>query len=569
MSRATEVRRAPSSARPRFTIAGGAALALLGAIIPASEFIDALGGNGTETAGAAHLGAVLFKLGLVMLGLSVVGVGALPLAVAAPQPSGRTVTALRKWEWMTLLVILAVCVLLCFHRLGDALWFDEIATYVHYARLPLAQILTTYDDQNQHILYSVLAHAAFVAFGEGAWALRLPAALLGVGSVWALFLLARQVASTREALLASALLGVSYQLIWFSQNARGYTGLLFLTLLSSWLFVRGLREARPHLWLLYAVTVALGTYIHMTMLFVVAGHFIQYCAACLIGRRQAWAQRWSVLLYGFGLAALLTFQLYALVVPQVLTAFAHAQVLGSTWTQPWWAVLEFARGLRLTLSGSVMALTGMGVFVAGLLGFARTEPDLVQLLVLPILICLAVKYGMGHHLWPRSFFFAAGFLVLVVIRGATVLGAAAAQWLRPRSSAAVAFGTALSLAMILAAARSVPFAYGPKQDFAGALAFVQARKEAGDALVTVGLTVLPYRTLYPAGAEEVRNVEALDAVRARARRTWLLYTLPFQLADADPALMRSIEQNFVVQKQFAGTLGGGAVFVCRSDHPAP
>jgi len=127
----------------------------------------------------------------------------------------------------------------------------------------------------------------------------------------------------------------------------------------------------------------------------------------------------------------------------------------------------------------------------------------------------------------------------------------------------------MALALIIVAARSVRFAYGPKQDFAGALAFVQSRKAPDDALVTVGLACLPYRTLYRANAEEVRSVDALNAVRARAPRTWLLYTLGFELADADPALMRSIERDFVVERQFPGTLNGGAVFVCRSDHAAP
>ena len=552
----------------RLSIALGAALALLGALVSTSGLLDALGRGGIQP-GALRQGAVLFKLGLVVLGLYIAVLGVVPLGLPPRVRHERAGVAGARWAWGMLVAILVACTLLCFHRLDDGLWFDEIVTYVRYARLPFGQILSTYDEENQHVLYSLLAHASFLAMSESTWALRLPAVLLGIGSVWALFMVGRLVGSTREALLSSALLAFSYPLIWFSQDARGYTGLLFLTLLSSWFFIRGLQEARPHLWVLYAVTVALGMYIHMTMLFVVAGHFVQYLVACFTQRRTAWPQRWTVLLYGFGLSSLLVFQLYALVLPQVFTTFARPKLAGDSWTQPWMAALEFARGLRLSFSGSSVALAALVVFGAGLLSFARIDCTVPQLLVLPMLICMVVKLETRSHLWPRSVFFALGFMVLVTIRGTMVLGQGAARPLGLRPRGALALGTILSLALILAAARSIPSAYGPKQDFAGALAFVEARKAPGDALVTVGLAAYPYQTLYRADAEEVKTVADLDAVRARAPRTWLLYTLGFEVASVEPELMRSIERDFVVERQFPGTLGGGAVFVCRADRAAP
>ena len=553
----------------RLSLVAGGALALLGALLPPLWLLAALGSAATPPANPLYHGALLFKFSLLILGVSIAALGARLPPVANAQRAVQSGPQRPPWAFLAMGAILTGCTVLCFYRLDDGLWFDEIGTYVHYARLPFGQILLIYDDQNQHILYSLLAHAAFVAFGEGAWALRLPAALFGVATVGALFLVGRLVGSTAEALLSSALLAFSYQLVWFSQNARGYTGLLFLTLLSSWFFLRGLREGRRYLWVLYAVSAALGMYIHMTMLFVVAGHFIMYALACVTQRSSAWPQRWNVLLCGFGLAAVLTLQLYALVVPQVLTAFAQAKVLGRPWTQPGWAVLEFARGLQLSLSASGVVLAALIVFAAGLLSFARTDSTVVQLLLLPTLICGGVKFAMGHHLWPRSFFFAFGFIVLVVIRGTMVLGRGLATRFGLRAGSAEALGTLLSLALILASARSIPFAYGPKQDFAGALAFVESHRQPGDELVTVGLAALPYRTLYRADAQEVHSVDALSAVRARGRRTWLLYTLAFELADADPALMTAIERDFVVQRQFPGTLGGGAVFVCRADHGGP
>lgn len=307
----------------------------------------------------------------------------------------------------------------------------------------------------------------------------------------------------------------------------------------------------------------------MTMLFVAVGHFVQYAMACFSHRDTAWPQRWTGLLYGFCLGGLLTFLLYALVLPQIFVTFAPVKHFPEVWMRTSWSVLEFARGLRLSLSGGSVALAALVVFGAGLLSFMRSDIDLVELLVLPTLLCAAVKMGTGQHLWPRAIFFAFGFMVLVVTRGTTVIGSIIAQMLRVRPRAELAIGTALWLGLFLASARSLHNAYGPKQDFAGAWAFVEAHKEPGDAVVTVGLAAIPYRILYHVDAEEVKNAEALDAVRARARRIWLLYTLKFQFADLGPELQHDIERDFVVEKQFPGSLGDGTIFVCRSNRSSP
>src|SRR5262249_45512128 len=154
--------------------------------------------------------------------------------------------------------------------------------------------------------FTILAHACFLIFGEGAWALRLPAALFGVASIWALYLFARQVGSTREALFAAALFTFSYHHLWFSQNARGYSGLLFWALLSSWFLVRALREDRPALWLGFAAAAAFGIYTHITMVFVIAGQSAVYLHQLWMRRGETWPNRWAGLTLGFCGGGLLT-----------------------------------------------------------------------------------------------------------------------------------------------------------------------------------------------------------------------------------------------------------------------
>lgn len=160
------------------------------------------------------------------------------------------------WGWLALLTLLAATMRAV--GLDQQLWYDEMLLAVRWMPLGLGEIATTYTSQNQHMLYSLLARIAVGLFGEHNWALRLPAVLFGVAAVPALFFCARMMATggthegrleagatkgaRREALLASALLAVSYHHVWFSQNARGYTGLALWTLVTTYFFLRGWRE---------------------------------------------------------------------------------------------------------------------------------------------------------------------------------------------------------------------------------------------------------------------------------------------------------------------------------------
>ncbi len=453
------------------------------------------------------------------------------------------------------------------YGLNSGLWYDEILTSINYARMPFGQIITTYDSQNQHFLFSLLSRASTLIFGESAWALRLPAVIFGVASIWSLYLLGREVGSETEALLSAALLTFSYHHVWFSQNARGYTGLLFWAILSSRYFLRGLREGRLRLWLLYAAAAALGIYTHMTMIFVIIGQFVVYLIALVNRHREALPSGWQGLFFGFGGAGLFTLLLLAPALPQILYGGSLGEVSTvSVWKHPLWTLLEIIRGIEIGFAGGVFAFGALAVFGAGMWNFARTKPAVIGLFLIPVILCAAVVIALGHHLWPRFFFFAFGFGVLIAVRGAVVLG----RWLAKiggMPARAALLGIVAGVGLVFVSALSVPFAYGPKQDYAGALTFVQQERQPGDAVVTVGLATFPYQRLYQVDWTGVESLEALNDIRLRARRTWLLYTFPPELESVYPEVFASIRRDFQVIKEFPGTVGEGAIIVCRSDVP--
>jgi mannosyltransferase len=547
-------------------IALGIALALVGLVISPSTVVESLGSVPTDLIQQVLQGAVLFKIGLVILGVTL-----LVLARLLPwQMHGQPVQSRSRSNdnptFFILTALLLAASALRLYSLNSGLWHDEILAYVLYAKLPLGQIISTYDSENQHILYSLFAHISLTVFGDNSWALRLPAAVFGVGSIGALYLLGRQVTSRREALLATALLTFSYHHIWFSQNARGYSALLFFTLLASWLLVRALEERRPDLWLWFALATALGVYAHLTMMFVTLGHFAVYVTALWSRRKQIWPNRWTGLFWGFGLAGLLTFQLYALVLPQVLHGLNETSEVAE-WKQPLWTLLELLKGLELSFAGGLVAVAALAVGAVGLWSYLRTSPALVQMLIMPPLLGAAVVIGAGHHLWPRFFFFAFGFAALVAMRGAVAMSEWVARRMALPSTRAALVGLAAGAALVLVSAKSIPYVYAPKQDFAGALAFVEASQQPGDAIVTVGLASFTYQNLYKLNWEEIKTVGELNSVRASAKRTWLVYTLAPEAEAAYPDVMQSVQRDFKVIKDFYGSVGDGDIYVCMAETP--
>jgi mannosyltransferase len=549
------------------SLAGGGLLSLTGFVVPSSTLVTSLRvtpGDGPEQ---LLLGATLFKIGLALLGLLIIALGRMSIWRSNSRPQSPPADPDRTIHLASLTAILVAATALRLYGLDVGLWHDEILTYVRYAQMPFGEIISTYNDQNQHLLYTLLAHTSLRIFGDGAWSLRVPAVLFGTGSICALYFFGCQVVRVREALLASALLAFSYHHIWFSQNARGYTGLLFWTLLASGLFLRGLSHRWPQFWLLYAASAALGIYTNMTMLFVIIGHFIIYLMAVLVRRKEIWPDKWAGLVLGFCLAGFLTLQLHALVLPQIFSGVIGEESTIPAWTSPIWTLLEFAKGMEMSFAGGTAAAAALVIFSAGLLSFARTNPLVMQLFIIPPVICAAVVLGMGHHLWPRFFFFTIGFGALVVVRGGMELGRLGTRLLRAASAKSLPVGTALCIGLILIAATSIPQAYAPKQDYQGALEFIEAEKAAGDAIVIVGLAAFTYKNFYKMDWQEVNLLEDLTAIRSRAKRTWLLYTFPPHMQSVYQEIMASIQRDFIVLRQFHGTVGSGTIFVCLSDTP--
>ena len=93
------------------------------------------------------------------------------------------------------------------------------------------------------------------------------------------------------------------------------------------------------------------------------------------------------------------------------------------WASPLWALAEVVRGLRSGTAGGLLAVAIGGVILlSGLFSYWQENRFTVGLMILPGLMTAAAVLATSHNFWPRFFFFEIGFAMLLVVRGAMVLG---------------------------------------------------------------------------------------------------------------------------------------------------
>ena len=454
-----------------------------------------------------------------------------------------------------------------FHFLDSGLWYDEIVTLVESVRRPLASIVTQFPGSNDHLLYSVLGHLSITLFGEHAWSLRLPAALFGVAALPLLYVFGANITSRFEALAATILLTLSYHHLWFSQNARGYTILFFCAVLATHLLIVGLRDNRRAVFVGYAVVSALGAYTHLSMVWVVVGQ------ACVVGgyllaryRGRIQMRDWINPVLGFVLAGVLTLILYSPLLLDIQASFVRESE-GPRVATAGWAIGEAFRGLQVGYA------TGGGIVLVGLLltgawSYLRRSPTVLALFIVPGATLFAATLLLHRPMRPRLFFFLAGFALLIVVRGAVIIG----DWLARRIAPHI-FGerhrrllpVAVVAGMTAVSMLALPAAYRyPKQDYEQALRYVEANAGANDLIVVAGAgATFPYQKYYGKPWKRLANAAELATARHGREAVWVIYTFKKYIELLQPDLMKEIVAHCPPVKTFPGTTPDGSIVVTK------
>ena len=177
-----------------------------------------------------------------------------------------------------LFIILIAGTLFRFHKLTkQSLWSDEIQTMLDATPgFTWHQFLNEirYGEGVHPPLYFVFARYFMLIFGYSDWSARALSALAGVASIWAIFLLGKEIKNEKLGLTSAALMCVNYFSIFYSQEARMYSFLCLFTILSYLYFLKVCKYLKVRDAVLFIITTSCLIYIHYFGAFVVISELV-------------------------------------------------------------------------------------------------------------------------------------------------------------------------------------------------------------------------------------------------------------------------------------------------------
>jgi 4-amino-4-deoxy-L-arabinose transferase-like glycosyltransferase len=174
-----------------------------------------------------------------------------------------------------LALIVVTGAILRFHSLTDRNFWDDEAASVIFAELPWSSFWRTVSHYEANMSFYYLLLRGWVHFGDSEVVIRSLSVLFGLAAIPATYLLGRRLFGAREGLVSAALSAVNMFQIRYSQEARGYSLLLLLSILSTYFFLRAMDSPREkRYWFGYVVMGALGVYTHIFFYLVVLAQWL-------------------------------------------------------------------------------------------------------------------------------------------------------------------------------------------------------------------------------------------------------------------------------------------------------
>jgi mannosyltransferase len=352
-----------------------------------------------------------------------------------------------------------------FHLGAKSFWLDEAfsvaAAGVHRG---LHQVLLA--DAGNFAFYYLLLHLWLQAGTGDTWVRGL-SVLFAAAAPPLLFVAGRRIVGSKAALLGAFVMACNPLFVSYAQEARGYSLLLALSILSTYLLVLCLRSPEPGVRVAYVGVTTLMLYTHFFGVWVVAWH------AVILALSRVDAARRRGLVGALGAVAVLT-------LPLAYSAVRRGTSPVSWIPAPTWH----------SLLGFFVALAGSGLLLAAYLVVAaigmqksflprsgrgessneRPWPFLAIWFAVPVILTLIVSVMFQPIFVPR-------YLIIVLPPVALAVGFGLST-LRPP---ALALACAL---LALLSAVGVHQAYAaPKDDWQAAAAAVALRQRPGDAIV--------------------------------------------------------------------------------------
>jgi len=413
-----------------------------------------------------------------------------------------------------------------FYQLGEkSLWTDELATMHNTGNIVDLKTFLAHTPEDDLPKFYSLILKFWMRLGESEFFMRSLSVIFGILSIPVIYASSRLFFDVRISLSAAFLTAISPFLLLYDREIRVYSLFTLLSLLSTYLFARSLRENKRYLWSLYALVNILNIYTH-PYAFLTIG--IQWLYLIIYNRSYRHvAKSWFVV----NVAMLLFFSArlfqfikdVAFFAPWAIPRERFPVLFGKVPAEYFYNFFSFSVGQTLLpwnpLAIPILIVVG-GCFIIGLrrkMTVSREKLYLILLLFIPVAVGVIFRIGL-----PRYFTFIAPIFYLFVARG---------LWLLPRKTA-----VAGALMILLGWGWGLGNYYTDKEfHFMGSIdpwrevaTFLKDNVQEDELVYAIGLGIVPLRYYYDGsisgfeGNALIKELEGYD--NAGPKRIWLIFT---------------------------------------------
>ncbi len=300
-------------------------------------------------------------------------------------------------RYAQMLIVLTVAAFaLRFNNLGfNSIWLDEASTLV-FSKLSLSGIweATAGGEFNPPLFYYI-EHFMLV-FGDSEFILRFVPALLGALTIPVFYFIGREVCGRMGGIIAAALLAFSSFHVYYSQDARAYTTMLFFFSIAVLFYLIALRSDSLKHWILFGLFASLSFWTHFYV-FVAVGILILH--ALIVKREAILKDIKSVKTIAAGLLAFIIVSLPLIYV--TIGLFFKRTAAAPTWglsgldvfTQ---TILQITDGIYLAIIFGILAVIGC-IFLL----LNKEKRDYGYLMILSLILPFIVTYVLSSMI-PMS-----------------------------------------------------------------------------------------------------------------------------------------------------------------------
>lgn len=300
-------------------------------------------------------------------------------------------------RYAQMLIVLTVAAFaLRFYNLGfNSIWLDEGST-LGFARQSLLGIWeSTAGGEFNPPLFYYIEHFMLI-FGDSEFILRFVPALLGALTIPVFYFIGREICGRMGGIIAAALLTFSSFHVYYSQDARAYTTMLFFFSIAVLFYLIALRSDSLKHWIIFGVFASLSFWTHFYV-FVAVGILILH--ALIVKREAILKDIKSVNTIAAGLLAFIIVSLPLIYV--TIGLFFKRTAAAPTWglsgfdvfTQ---TILQITDGIYLAIIFGILAAVGC-IFLL----LNKEKRDYGYLMILSLILPFIVTYVLSSMI-PMS-----------------------------------------------------------------------------------------------------------------------------------------------------------------------